>query len=114
MAKLPQETIRKVLNLQKQLLESIDDVMATDFIIFEQIGETERTIGFFAQLQNARERAESYNSRLYTMLQQIYPAQPVASRASLELLARYIEEAEATVDAITASVAEIRRDFNLL
>jgi len=37
----------------------------------------------------------------------------VASRDSLELLDRFIAEAEATVDAIEATVAEIRRDFNL-
>jgi len=37
----------------------------------------------------------------------------VASRDSLELLARLIAEAEATVDAIGATVAEIRRDFQL-
>ena len=114
MAKLPEETITRVLNLQRQLLERIDDVMTTDFVLFDRFGETQETIDYFELLQNATERAESYNSRLYTTLKQIYPAQPVASRASLELLARYIEETEATVEAITASVAEIRRDFNLL
>ncbi|MCL1467328.1 hypothetical protein [Argonema galeatum] len=94
-------------------IERIDDVTATEFTIFERFGETEETIDYFDQLQNARERANSYNSCLYTMLRQIHPAQPVASRASLELLTRYIEEAEATVNAVAASVSEIRRDFNL-
>ncbi|MFB2972084.1 hypothetical protein ACE1CD_24255 [Aerosakkonema sp. BLCC-F183] len=92
----------------------MDDVTATEFAIFERFGEAQETIDYFAQLQNARERADSYESRLHTTLRQIYPAQPLASRASLELLARYIEEAEAIADAIAASVAEIRRDFNLL
>ncbi len=113
MAKLPDETITRVLNLQRQLLERIDDAAATEFAILAQFGETEATADYFELLQNARDRADSYYSRLYTALRQIYPSQPVASRDSLELLGRFIQEAEATVDAIAATVQEIRRDFNL-
>ena len=113
MARLSEKTIIRVFNLQRQLLERIHEATATEFTIIEEFGETEATIDYFDQLQNARERADSYYSRLFTTLRQIYPAQPVASRDSLELLDRFIAEAEATVDAIEATVAEIRRDFNL-
>ncbi len=60
-----------------------------------------------------RERADSYYLRLFTALRQIYPAQPVASRDSLEILARFIGEAQASVDAVGATLAEIKRDFDL-
>ncbi len=41
MAKLSDETLTTVFNLQKQFLESIDAATATEFIIFERFGETE-------------------------------------------------------------------------
>ena len=99
--------------MQRQLLERIDEATATEFTLSEEFGETSATIEYFEQLQNSRERADNYYARLFTTLRQIYPAQPMASRDSLELLARFIAEAEATVDAIGATVAEIRRDFQL-
>ncbi|WP_374795832.1 hypothetical protein [Aerosakkonema funiforme] len=51
--------------MQRQLLELMDDVTATEFAIFERFGEAQETIDYFAQLQNARERADSYESRLH-------------------------------------------------
>ncbi|AFZ11299.1 hypothetical protein Cri9333_0679 [Crinalium epipsammum PCC 9333] len=113
MARLPEEIIIRIFNLQQQLLERIDEATATEFTLMEIFGETEATIDYLDQLQNARERADMYYSRLFTALRQIYPAQPVATRDNLELLVRFLAEAEATVDAIGATVAEIRRDFNL-
>ena len=79
----------------------------------EEFGETEETLIYFEQVQNSRERADSYYLRLFTALQQIYPAQPVASHDSLELLARFITEAQASVDAVGATLAEIKKDFDL-
>lgn len=114
MAKLPNEIISTIFELQRQLLERIDEATATEFTLFEAYGETEETIDYFEQLQNARERADSYYLRLFTVLRQIYPSQPAATRDSLELLARFIAEAEATVDAVEATISEIRRDLNLL
>ena len=38
MAKLSDETLTTVFNLQKQFLESIDAATATEFIIFERFG----------------------------------------------------------------------------
>lgn len=37
----------------------------------------------------------------------------MASADNLELLARFVEEAQATADATAATIREIRRDFNL-
>jgi hypothetical protein len=113
MAKLPEAIIGTVLNLQRQLLERIDDATATEFAIEQQFGETDETIDYFNQLQNAKERADSYYSRLYITLRRIYESQPLANRDTLELLARFMDESGATVDAIAATVAEVRRDLNL-
>ncbi|PSB04454.1 hypothetical protein [Merismopedia glauca] len=113
MAKLPDLTIATVLRLQQQLLESINETTEAEFLLFEQFGETDETNDYFDQLQNSKERAESYYLRLFTVLREIYRSQPMASRDNLKLLDRYINEAEATIDAIAATVSEIRRDFHL-
>lgn len=113
MAKLPDEIIATVLNLQRDLLERLDEATATELELLEQYGENESTLNEFEQLQNAKERLDSYYTRFYLNLRRIYESQPVAARDSLELLARYINEATATVDAIGATIQEIRRDFNL-
>jgi len=115
MVKLPDEILTAIFNLQRQLLERIDEATATEFALFELYGETEETIDYFEQLQNVRERADSYYLRLFTTLRQIYPSQPVAPRDSLvELVTRFVTDAEATVDAVEATISEIRRDFNFL
>lgn len=113
MAKLPDNTLSIIFKLQRQLLERIDETTATEFALFELYGE-EEIIDYYEQLQNARERADAYYVRLFTTLRQIYPSQPAASRDSLELLSRFIAEAEATVNAVEATISEIKRDFNLL
>jgi hypothetical protein len=113
MAKLSNEILENVFNLQRQLLECVDSSTAIEFALLNLYGEIEETIDYFEQLQNARERADAYYSRLFTTLRQIYTFQPVAPRDSLELLIKFITEAEVTVAAVKASIAEIRGDFNL-
>ncbi|MGA9379394.1 MAG: hypothetical protein WBV73_11560 [Phormidium sp.] len=113
MARLPAETLKTIFNLQQQLLEQIDEARAIEFILLEQFGETEETIPELDELQSIRERADSYYSRFYIILRRIYDAQPVAPRDNLELLARYINEAGATIEAIQASIQDIKRNWNL-
>lgn len=57
MANLPNETITTVLNLERRLLQLINEATA-GFIILEQYGETQATIIALDQLQNVRERAK--------------------------------------------------------
>ncbi len=113
MAKLPEEILTRVFTIQRQLLERINEATEIEYQLLEEFGETEETLIYFEQVQNSRERADSYYLRLFTALRQIYPAQPVASRDSLEILARFIGEAQASVDAVGATLAEIKRDFDL-
>ena len=114
MAKLPDETLTTVFSLQRQLLERVDKATATEFALLDQFGETEDTIPELDELQSIRERADSYYSRFYTTLRRIYESQPVASSANLELLARFIDDAQATADATEASIQDIKRNWNLL
>ena len=114
MAKLPDETITSVLNLQRRLLEGIDAAKAAESAIFEQFGETDTTATVLDQLQNAAERLREPYSRLYTLLLRIAEAQPIASDAMLDLLYRSIEQGQAALDASSASVQEAKRDWNIL
>lgn len=112
MAKLKDATVNIIFDLQKQLLDRIDEATGTEAVIFEQFGETEETMPELEQLQNIRERATSSYSRLYTLLLRVYESQPLATSAILKLLANAIEQAEATNDAAT-SVQDTKRNWNL-
>lgn len=78
MAQLPEETITTVLNLQRRLLAIIDQAAAIDFLILEQYGETEATLIDLEQLQNIKERADTYYTRFYRLLRQIAQAQTLS------------------------------------
>jgi len=114
MAQLPEETTRIVLELQQRLLAIVNEATTTGFTILEQYGETNSTLVVFDQLQNAKERAETYYSRFYRLLLQIAAAYPNATVTMLELLERSIEEAQATAPATEATIQEAKRDWNLL
>lgn len=113
MANLPDETITTVLDLQRRLLQLINQATAAGFIILELYGETEATIPDLEILQNARERATSYYIRLYRLLLQIAESQPVATSATLNLLAQSIAETQAIADASEATIQEAKRDWNI-
>jgi hypothetical protein len=113
MANLPEEITAKVLELQRQLLSVINKTTETTFIILETYGETESTIISLNDLDNIRERANTYYSRFYTLLLRIAESQPTASNAMLEMLEYSIEEAEATIAASEATIKEEKRNWNL-
>ncbi len=114
MAQLPDETTTIVLNLQRRLLKIINQATATGFIILEQYGETEATLIALEDLQNVKERANTYYSRFHTLLLRIAEFQPIAPTAMLELLDRAIDESQATADASEATIQEEKRNFHLL
>ncbi len=113
MAELPPEITTTVLELQRQLLSIIHKTTATAFILLESYGETEQTIVSLNDLDNIRERANTYYSRFYTLLLRIADSQPIASNAMLELLERSIEEAQANIAASEATIREEKRNWNL-
>ncbi|MBF2056144.1 MAG: hypothetical protein IGQ45_02740 [Cyanobacterium sp. T60_A2020_053] len=113
MAELPEEITTIVLELQKQLLSVIHKTTETTFILLETYGETELTIISLNDLDNIRERANTYYSRFYTLLLRIADSQPTASNAMLELLERSIEEAQGTIAASEGTIKDEKRNWNL-
>ena len=114
MADLPNETLASIFNLQPRLFQIINQAKAAEFNLFQQYGETERSLPDLEQLNNAAERARISYNRLYQLLLLIAESQPVASYATMNLLYQSIEQALATVPAAEATVEEIKRDWNLL
>ncbi len=113
MAKLKDATVKIIFDLQRQLLDRIDEATATESFIFEQFGENEETTPELEQLQKVRERATSSYSRLYTLLLRVYESQPSATSAILELLENSVVQAEAINAAAKASVQDTKRNWNL-
>lgn len=64
-------------------------------------------------MENVRERARAYYTRLYRLLFQISESQPLASSATINLLEQSIEDTQAIADASEASIQEIKRNWNL-
>lgn len=114
MAGLPEEITNIVLELLKELLIIINEATATNYIILETYGETETTIIALDDLDNAKDRAYIYYSRLHNILGKIAESQPIANNAMLNLLDRSIEEAQWTIEATKATIREEKRSFNLL
>jgi hypothetical protein len=114
MAQLPEETTAVVLELPRRLLGILYQAKALGFLILERYGETETTLTDLEQLDNTRDRADLYYSRFFTILRRISEAQPIADSAMLDLLMVAITEAQITVDALEATLAETKRDWNLL
>jgi hypothetical protein len=75
--------------------------------------KTARTIGELEELQNVRDRLNQSYTRLNTLLLRILEAQPIATNAMLDLLAKAIENGRANLEAANASIQEIKRGWNL-
>jgi hypothetical protein len=113
MAKLSEQTLTSLFDLQRQLVMGIDSATAAEAALLAQFGETDATLSDLEQLQNVRLRLTDPYSRLCTLLLRVAEFQPIAPAAMLNLLAQTIEQGQAAVDAAQASVLEIRRDWNL-
>lgn len=114
MAKLPTQIITTIFDLQRRLIELIDEAKAAELNLFERFGETEETLQELEQLQNITERLRNPYSRLHSLALVITKAQPTAPSAMLNLLASTIEKAQATADAVEASTSFTKRNWNLL
>ena len=113
MAKLSDETLTTIFSLQRQLADGIEEAAATEWLLFEQHGETETTVPELEELQNARERLTQPYSRLSTLLLRILESQPLASAAMLKLLDQTLQQAQMAADVARASIREVQRNWNL-
>ncbi|WP_019501246.1 hypothetical protein [Pseudanabaena sp. PCC 6802] len=114
MSDLPEETIETVFILQLRLLKIVNTATKSAFTIFEQFGETTETVPELDELQNIKERATSYYTRLYRILLQVFESQPTIPSATLDVLVQSIAQIQAIADACEASNREIQRNWNLL
>ena len=112
MAKLPDSVITTIFTLQRRLIECIDATTATEFRLFEQLGETAETSPELEELQSIQERLMLPYSRLHALLLRIAKSQPIAPDDMLNLLYSSIEGGEASLDASIASLKEIQRNWN--
>jgi hypothetical protein len=112
MAKLPDPVISNIFIIQRRIIEYLDSTTATEFRLFESMGETAETLPELEELQNIKEKLRSKYSRLYNLLLVIAESQPIASEDMLVLLYRSIESTEASLDASIASLQEIQRNWN--
>jgi uncharacterized protein YPO0396 len=113
MANLSDETIATVFDLQRRLFGVINQSTAAEFNLATIYGETEETLPELEELQNIKERGRDSYNRLSVLLLTIGEAQPEASRSTLDLLYRSIEQANATIEALEASTQEIKTNWNL-
>lgn len=113
MAKLPEETTQTVLSLKQQLLDTVDEATAAEFVLFERFGETNRNIRYLDELKSVAERAESSFVRLSNFQIRIASAQPTISSDMLELLTRSITRIQVEVPALERSVQEVKIEWNL-
>ncbi len=105
--------IDEIFDLQKLLLQLINEAAALELAILEQFGETQATIPELDEILNIKERATSYYTRLNRLLLQIFQSQPLADSATLNLLAKSISQTRAITDAGKANLLEIKRNWNL-
>jgi hypothetical protein len=88
MAKLPDPVVSNIFIIQRRIIECLDSTTATEFRLFERMGETAETLLELEELQNIKEKLRSKYSRLYNLLLRIAESQPIASEDMLVLLYR--------------------------
>ncbi|WP_026103230.1 hypothetical protein [Pseudanabaena sp. PCC 6802] len=113
MAEISKEAIGKILELMGRLSMLIDAASSIELSIFNNYGETEEIVYVLEQLQNTKERGISAYSRLSTLLLKVSEVQPSAPMVMMEMLAKAMEQAQATVDAGEATVREARNDWSM-
>lgn len=113
MAKLLPETLTNIFQLQRRLIELIDEASATEIMLFERFGETEATLIELEELQITRERLRSPYVQINTLLLRVAEYQPTAPNSMLNLLLETVEITRSSVEASQASILEVKRNWNL-
>ena len=113
MAKLPDNLSETIWILKRHLADVIESAKATEFLLFERFGETERTILYLDELQSVAEQATERFSQFSSLQIQILNVQPQVPSDMLELVTRVIANTEARLPALERSVEEIRIEWKL-
>ena len=113
MAKLSPEIRETINQLRQKLIDIIDDATATEFILFERYGETERTIIVLDEIKNVAQDASSTFNQLCNLQLRIAESQPTATSAIIELLTQAITRTQNRLPAWERSIEEVKLDWNL-
>jgi hypothetical protein len=113
MAKLPKEITDTIWNLQKKTLEIIEEATATEFKLFNLLGETIETLTYLDEIKNVAEIATSSYSRLFRLHLQIAQSQPLASENLLQFIQQVILETQTRIPAWERSIQEVKLEWNL-
>ncbi|MGK7943028.1 MAG: hypothetical protein AB4058_00985 [Microcystaceae cyanobacterium] len=113
MAKLPPEVREMLWNLQRQTLEIVEEATATEYTLFDMLGETETTFPYLDEMKNVAEEAETSYSRLSRLHLQVTQAQPIPSNNLLEFLQQSISRTEIRIFAWKRSIQEVKQEWNL-
>jgi hypothetical protein len=108
-AKLTGETF---LSIYSPVAKLPDAVIAMEFRLCQQIGETAETLPELEELQNIRDRLVSSYSRLQNILLRVAQSQPIAAQDMLGLLYRSMDRSQSFIDASIASLQDIQRNWN--
>lgn len=113
MAKLPIEIAETIDRLKRQLLDIIDDATKAEYTLFEQFGETDRTIDYLDQLKNVAQQADERFSQFSVLQRRLANAQPTASSDMLNLMTEVIAYTQARLPAWERSIEEIKIEWRL-
>ena len=114
MAKLPPDLAEMIWNLKQQLLDIIDSASQAEFTLFDNFGETDRTIDYLEQLQSVAEQAEDRFTQFCTIQRRIAKAQPSATSDLLNLLTEVISYTQIRIPVWERSIEEIKIEWRLL
>ena len=113
MAKLPREIAETIWNLKRQLLDIIDDATEAEYNLFEQFGETDRTIDYLEQLKSVAQQADERFSQFSILQRRLANAQPTAASDMLRLVTEVITYTQARLPAWERSIEEIKIEWRL-
>lgn len=114
MAKISTELSNTIINLQKLLLETINEAKTTEFSMLNRYGETEQTIATLDELTAIAQQAADLYTQLSRLLLRASEIQPAITSARLDLVTQRVSNVENRVPALKQSIKEIRLDWDLL
>jgi hypothetical protein len=113
MAELAPNIEQSIWNSKQGLLNIINIAKLTEFTILSIQGEINETISVLEELQTVVDKSIDRFSRLSILQIRIAEAQPDLSQDMLVFLIEAIAASEASIPALSRSIEEIRRGFNL-
>ncbi len=114
MAKISPELKLNLTNLQKTLLDIVDEAKAAEFLLLERFGETNETIIALDELTAISQQAADLYIQISRLLLRTAEIQPAITPDLLRLLEERIATIDNRVPALERSTQEIKTDWGLL